>query len=87
MGLPRTDGKFYGTTAGGGAGVNPHGTVFQITPLGVLKTLHSFNGSDGIGPFASLVQHTDGDFYGTTNAGGKNSLGTVLCMALLLRSD
>ena len=77
-----TDGKFYGTTLGGGTGVSP-GTVFQITSGGVLKTLHSFNGlSDGTEPFAGLVQHTDGTFYGTTNAGGTNGLGTVFSVSV-----
>ena len=80
-----TDGKFYGTTLGGGTGVSP-GTVFQITSGGVLKTLHSFNGlSDGTEPFAGLVQHTNGTFYGTTNAGGTNGLGTVFSVSVGLR--
>ena len=77
-----TDGNFYGTTLGGGTGVSP-GTVFQITSAGVLTTLHSFNGlSDGTEPFAGLVQHTDGTFYGTTNAGGTNGLGTVFSVSV-----
>lgn len=80
-----TDGKFYGTTLGGGTGSSP-GTVFRITAGGVLKTLHSFNGlSDGTEPFAGLVQHTDGTFYGTTNAGGANALGTVFSVSVGLR--
>jgi uncharacterized repeat protein (TIGR03803 family) len=61
-----TDGNFYGTTAGGGTG---SGTIFKITPGGVLTTLHSFNTSDGSSPLA-LVQGTDGNFYGTTYVGG-----------------
>ena len=76
-----TDGNFYGTTLGGGTGTSP-GTVFQITAGGVLKTLHSFNGSDGTEPFAGLVQHTNGAFYGTTNAGGTNGLGTVFSVSV-----
>ena len=35
-----TDGNFYGTTYVGGA--NDGGTVFKITPQGVLTTLYSF---------------------------------------------
>ena len=73
-----TDGNFYGTTANGG--VNDSGTVFKITPAGVETVLHSFGtvaSVDGRGPFARLVQATDGNFYGTTANGGDNATGTV----------
>jgi len=62
--IQATDGNFYGTTVVGGASQN--GTVFRITPSGVLTTLHSFNGSDGQNPDGSLFQATDGKLYGTT---------------------
>jgi uncharacterized repeat protein (TIGR03803 family) len=68
-----TDGNFYGTTSGGGANRGDGsgcGTVFKITPDGTLTTLHSFDGDDGSGPYAGLVQATDGNFYGTTISGG-----------------
>ena len=72
-----TDGNFYGTTREGG--LNDYGTVFRITPTGTLTTLHSFGSqsTDGIYPYAGLVQATDGNFYGTTYVGGGNSSGTV----------
>src|SRR5262249_6029012 len=35
------DGNFYGTTSSGGT--NDVGTVFRITPTGVVATLHSFD--------------------------------------------
>ena len=77
-----TDGSFYGTTAGGGA--NGGGTVFKITPQGTLTTLYSFcsqaNCADGDGPLGGVTQATDGNFYGTTYAGGSapvNYGGTV----------
>lgn len=79
-----TDGNFYGTTTGGGI-TNPPcysagcGTVFRITPAGVLTTLHSFcsqlNCSDGTDPLGGLVQGADGNFYGTTFGGGANGIG------------
>jgi uncharacterized repeat protein (TIGR03803 family) len=68
-----TDGDFYGTTRFGGncsiAGQGC-GTIFKITPTGMLTTLYSFcsqvNCADGVWPVAGLVQGTDGNFYGTT---------------------
>ena len=52
------------------------GTIFKITPAGTLTTLYSFCAqsacSDGFGPDAGLIQATNGDFYGTTYAGGAN---------------
>jgi uncharacterized repeat protein (TIGR03803 family) len=62
-------GDLYGTTQSGGAYFG--GTVFKITPLGKLTTLHSFgNNGDGLQPMGVLVQASDGDFYGTTSNGG-----------------
>jgi uncharacterized repeat protein (TIGR03803 family) len=73
-----SDGNFYGTTTAGGAydtKCSNHGcgTIFQMTPGGVLTTLHSFCAqlgcSDGVGQIAGLIQATDGNFYGTTEGG------------------
>ena len=73
-----TDGNFYGTTDFGGAGANCTsssgcGTVFEITPEGVLTTLYSFCSqsgcADGSGP-SDLLLATNGNFYGTTGEGG-----------------
>jgi len=80
-----TDGYLYGTTHYGGAYTNQssegNGTIFQISTNGALTTLYSFTGgSDGGNPAAALVQGADGNFYGTTSAGGsytnQNSHGT-----------
>ncbi len=72
-----TDGNFYGTTAAGGT--NGYGVVFKITPAAVFSTLHNFVGgtSDGTGPYAGLVQATNGKFYGVTTYGGANNDGTI----------
>ena len=74
------DGNFYGTTLYGGAYgdsfENNYGTVFKMTPEGMLTTLHSFDGTDGSGP-TGLVQATDGSFYGTTESDGLYGYGTV----------
>jgi uncharacterized repeat protein (TIGR03803 family) len=78
-----TDGFFYGTTQAGGTSVNNNspGTIFKISPGGVLKTLYSFcaqtDCADGSSPYAPLVQGTDGNFYGTANAGGEFASGTI----------
>ena len=78
--IQATNGDLYGTTAVGGA--NGEGTVFKLTPSGVLTTLYSFcsktDCADGENPEFGLVQATNGDFYGTTvNGGANNNNGTV----------
>ena len=81
-----TDGDFYGTTQYGGG--NGSGTVFRITPTGTETILYAFTGNanpssgpivgtpDGGSP-QSLIQGTDGNFYGTTLFGGTYDQGTV----------
>ncbi len=70
------DGRFYGTTFYGGA--SGAGTVYAMTADGVLSTLYSFGGQpDGASPSGPLVQGPDGNFYGTTTAGGDLDFGTV----------
>ena len=73
--LQATDGSLYGTTSWGGLnGSAYYGTVFKITPAGTLTTLYSFCSqhfcTDGRTPMAPLVHGADGNFYGTTTAGG-----------------
>src|SRR5271168_4027197 len=71
-----TDGNFYGTTYEGGGNStcgNGCGTVFKITPAGVLTTLHTFNFTDGADPNGVLIQAADGNLYGTTANGGSGS--------------
>ncbi len=77
-----SDGNFYGVTNAGGAAGN--GSVFKLTPAGVLTTLYSFcqtgypNCSDGRSPAAGLVRASNGSLYGTTNTGGNlEPCGTV----------
>ena len=72
--LQAINGNFYGTTVSGGSGCC--GTIYEMTPAGILRTLHSFNGSDGVQP-TNLIQGRDGNFYGTTLLGGSNNFGTI----------
>jgi uncharacterized repeat protein (TIGR03803 family) len=78
-----TNGKFYGTTYGGGANGNV-GTVFEMTPGGTLTSLHSFctqsNCTDGQLPVGGLIQGADGNLYGTSGLGGANNRGEVFQM-------
>jgi uncharacterized repeat protein (TIGR03803 family) len=64
------DGNLYGTASGGGA--QSFGAVFLITPSGAGTVLYSFGAgpSDGQNPSGALVLASDGNFYGTTLAGG-----------------
>lgn len=75
------DGNFYGTTYYGGDAGGPsgagNGTIFKITPAGLLTTLYKFNGNDGSNPQTGVIQGADGSFYGTTTNGGNSNLGTV----------
>lgn len=78
------DGNFYGTTLKGGA--FDSGTVFRVTPEGVLTILYSFctnpNCFDGAYPFASPYAASDGNLYGTTADGGFQNAGTVFRIGL-----
>ena len=71
-----TDGNFYGTTgqSRGNCGSFGCGAVFEITPEGVLTRIYSFCSrfkcADGRSPAAGLILASDGNFYGTTEAGG-----------------
>ncbi len=86
-----TDGNFYGTTVeGGNTSCDPPngcGTVFKVTPSGVLTILYSFcaqtNCADGSSPYGGLVLGTDGNFYGATPNGGAHNGGTIFRITLL----
>lgn len=72
--IQASDGNFYGTTSN--YGDYGGGTVFNVTAGGTLTTLYSFcaqpNCIDGAQPQAGVIQATDGNFYGTSFAGGAN---------------
>lgn len=82
--IQASDGNFYGTTFLGG-GTKSDGTIFKLTPKGVLTTLYNFcsqtNCDDGSAPYGGLVQATDGWFYGTTSTNGSDDLGTLFSLS------
>lgn len=65
------DGNFYGATLLGGT--SKLGTLYRLTPAGVVTTLHSFGVTGGSPPSSALVQGPDGAFYGTVTSGGDSS--------------
>jgi uncharacterized repeat protein (TIGR03803 family) len=73
------NGNYYGVTNSGGA--NFSGTIFEITPDGILTTLYNFcsqaSCADGYSPVAGLMLATNGNFYGTTSFGGAHNSGTI----------
>ena len=78
-----SDGNFYGTTYGYFFN-SGYGSVFRVTPDGTFTNLLFFNKTNGAYPVAALVQGADGNFYGTTSAGGTNGLGTVFKLSVPL---
>ena len=73
-----SNGNFYGTTnEGGTCTTGGCGTVFAISIEGKFKTLYNFclqtGCPDGEFPVGGLIEGSDGNFYGTTNAGGNST--------------
>lgn len=71
------DGNFYGTT--NSDSTVSCGTVYKITPAGVLSTVHQFVCTDGSNPTAALTLGADGNFYGvaSTGSGAGNGSGEI----------
>jgi uncharacterized repeat protein (TIGR03803 family) len=67
-------GSLYGVTSlgGGGACSGGCGTVFKVSPSGVMTILYGFTGAttDGKYPEGTLVMDAEGNLYGTTSGGG-----------------
>jgi uncharacterized repeat protein (TIGR03803 family) len=75
-------GNLYGTTTQGG--LYGWGTVYELSPTGeghwVETILHNFNNdaTEGYYPYSALIFDAAGNLYGTTEAGGAYSGGTVI---------
>jgi uncharacterized repeat protein (TIGR03803 family) len=75
--IQATDGNLYGTTPTLQTAPNG-GTLFRLTPEGVLTTLYTFPWNPEVGHEPSaLFQATDGNLYGTTYGGGTSNYGEV----------
>jgi uncharacterized repeat protein (TIGR03803 family) len=75
-----TSGEFYGASYFGGRDCQYGcGTLFKITPAGKLTTLYRFDSTDGYGP-TSLLEGSDGNFYGIADYGGVGGGGTIFKM-------
>jgi len=77
--IEAADGFLYGTTTAGGTN-GGHGVLFKLSRNGLqYEVLHHFGGDaqDGRQPYASLLEGSDGDLYGTTLFGGTNGFGTI----------
>ena len=74
--LLNSDGNFYGMTFTGGT--YTYGSIFSVTPAGVITILHQFNSTaDGANPYGELIKGNDGNFYGMTSSGGSSGQGTI----------
>ncbi|MGA9641780.1 MAG: choice-of-anchor tandem repeat GloVer-containing protein [Terriglobales bacterium] len=77
-------GNLYGTTRGGGAGPKGKraGTIFKVDASGNESLLYSFGGSKPApsSPVGALIIDAAGNFYGTTDLGGADDLGTVFML-------
>lgn len=75
--VPDEQGNLYGTTYFGGGSTNCSGgcgVVFEVALDGTETVLHRFGGgTDGAYPAAGLIRDKQGNFYGTTLAGGSNN--------------
>ncbi|MEO6328911.1 MAG: choice-of-anchor tandem repeat GloVer-containing protein [Ginsengibacter sp.] len=71
-----SDGKLYGLTSGGGS--SGYGVIFSYDPSSSTYTkLKDFDGAEGSYPYGSLLQASDGKFYGMTYAGGSSDRGVI----------
>jgi uncharacterized repeat protein (TIGR03803 family) len=75
--IQAADGNFYGTTTTGGT--DGAGVIYKITSSGTYTVLFNFSGSaTGNLPRSSLVQATNGTFYGVTSyLAGPFNFGTI----------
>jgi uncharacterized repeat protein (TIGR03803 family) len=71
------NGKLYGMTSAGG--INDFGAIFEYDPTTSTYTKKfDFDGAaNGAYPYGSLLEGTDGNFYGLASSGGTNNFGVL----------
>ncbi len=69
--------KLYSTTSQGGDPNCACGVVYEVTPQGKEKVLHTFVSATGGDYSAGLIKGKHGALYGTTSSWGAHSNGTV----------
>jgi uncharacterized repeat protein (TIGR03803 family) len=71
-----SQGDFFGVTEQGG--VNTDGIVWEVAHgSSTVTIMHSFAGSDGSNPYGGLYMDGLGNLFGTTEAGGSSSDGSI----------
>lgn len=75
-----SSGNIYGVSLYGGT--NNEGTVFKVTPKGVLSVLYNFGATltDAARPYGTLIRDSSGNLYGLTSGGGANAWGTIFTL-------
>ena len=79
--LSDAGGNLYGATSGGDV-PSDGGTLFRLTPNSdgsySETLLHTFaGGSDGAGPYSTLIADASGNLFGTTTSGGSAGFGVI----------
>jgi uncharacterized repeat protein (TIGR03803 family) len=75
-----SSGNFYGTTEAGGT--QGDGTVYEVVKgSNTIKTLATFNDTNGSDPFGGVVIDGNGNLYGTTESGAPDQYGTIFEIA------
>ena len=77
-----SDGNFYGTSCDRRCALSGRDLQDYLDREPYHAALLSGSPTEGTGPVAGLVQGSDGNFYGTTAAGGAHYRGTVFSLSL-----
>jgi uncharacterized repeat protein (TIGR03803 family) len=74
--LHASNNKLYGMTFSGGA--NNYGVIYEYDHLANVYTKkYDLSTAVGTGPYGSLIEATNGKFYGLGRSGGSTNMGTI----------